>query len=82
MDALDLVMQGKFEVESGMMIDVQLLRNGLGCLHQSLSLNDAVIKARVLHTIKIKLWVDGFLTAAFLLSEIAAFKSSHFLVYI
>ena len=59
MDALDLVLQGKFEVEKRMMIDVQLLRDGLGRPHQTLALNDAVIKTRVLHTIKTKLLVNG-----------------------
>lgn len=61
MEALDLLLQGKYEIKKRMMINVQLLRDGQGCLHQSIALNDAVIKARVLHTIKIKLWLDGLL---------------------
>ena len=61
MEALDLLLQGKYEIKKRMMINVQLLRDGQGCLHQSIALNDAVIKARVLHTIKINLRVDGTL---------------------
>ena len=61
MEALDLLLQGKYEIKKRMMINVQLFRDGQGCLHQSIALNDAVIKARVLHTIKIKLWLDGLL---------------------
>lgn len=41
------------------MINVKLLRSGQGCIFQALALNDAVIKARVLHTIKIKLLVNN-----------------------
>ena len=61
MEALDLLLQGKYEIKKRMMINVQLFRDGQGCLHQSIALNDAVIKARVLHTIKINLRVDGTL---------------------
>jgi NAD+ kinase len=59
MDALELVLQGNFKVEKRLMIDVQLLRDNLGRSYQTFALNDAVIKTRVLHTIKIKLRVDG-----------------------
>jgi NAD+ kinase len=62
---LNLVLQGEYEITKRMMINVQLLRDALGRPHQALALNDAVIKTRVLHTIKIKLWVDGLLYTTF-----------------
>lgn len=58
-DIVDLVLQGKYQIEKRMMIDVQLLQDGLVNAHQTVALNDAVIKTCVLHTIKIKLMVDG-----------------------